>query len=324
MASATKRQRLSTAWLAVIAVVATVSVYGAAVAIGGLDDTWALVRAADPRWLLPAALAETISYGGWVVLLKTVADDKRVRWRDSVRITLAGVAATRLLAAGGAGGVALTVWALRRRGLSTAQVARAEAAQLVTLYGIMLAGIVVAGLALAGGPSPAGLTLIPAILAALVMVAVVVLALTTTRPHRPAETGVARWRWALGAGPRLLGEGLRHTARLARRRRYGLAGGLAWWVGDALALWCACRAFGVVPAGGVLVLAYLLGQLGNLLPVPGGVGGIDGAMIAALIALGVQPGDAALAVLTYRGVSFWLPTIPGVIAYISLVREGRA
>ena len=155
------------------------------------------------------------------------------------------------------------------------------------------------------------------------MVIVVVLALATSRPHRPAETGAARWRWALGAGPRLLGEGLRHTSALARRRRLGLAGGLAWWVGDALALWCAYQAFGTVPAGGVLVLAYLLGQLGNLLPLPGGVGGIDGAMIAALIALGAPAGDAALAVLTYRGMSFWLPTIPGVIAYVSLVREGR-
>jgi uncharacterized membrane protein YbhN (UPF0104 family) len=68
-------------------------------------------------------------------------------------------------------------------------------------------------------------------------------------------------------------------------------------------------------------MAYLLGQLGNLLPLPGGVGGIDGAMIGALIALGAPAGDAALAVLAYRAMSFWLPTVPGVLAYVSLVRR---
>jgi uncharacterized membrane protein YbhN (UPF0104 family) len=308
------------AWVAAAAVLALVSVYGIAVAIGGFGDTWALVRSADPRWLIPAALAETLSYAGWVVLLRTVADDERIRWRDSVRITLAGVAATRLLAAGGAGGIALTVWALRRRGLRAATVARAEAALLVTVYGIMLAAIAVVGLALhfglLSGAAPTGLTLVPALFALGVMAAVVVLALTTSRPHRPDGP---RGRWLVTAAPRLLGEGLRHSWAL--RARPGMLGGLAWWVGDVLALWCAGQAFGLVPAGGVLVMAYLLGQLGNLLPLPGGVGGIDGAMIGALIAFGAPAGDAALAVLAYRGMSFWLPTVPGVLAYVSLARD---
>jgi uncharacterized membrane protein YbhN (UPF0104 family) len=312
------------AWVAAAAVVLLVSVYGIAVAIGGFGDTWALVRAADPRWLIPAALAEALSYAGWVVLLRTVADDERIRWRDSVRITLAGVAATRLLAAGGAGGIALTIWALRRRGLRTAAVARAEAALLVTVYGIMLAAIAVVGLALhfglLSGPASTGLTLVPALFALGVMAAVVVLAMTTSRPHRP--DGGSRGRWLLTAAPRLLGEGLRHSWAL--RKRPGMLGGLVWWVGDVLALWCAAQAFGLVPAGGVLVMAYLLGQLGNLLPLPGGVGGIDGAMIGALIAFGAPAGDAALAVLAYRGMSFWLPTLPGVLAYVSLVRDRPA
>jgi uncharacterized membrane protein YbhN (UPF0104 family) len=312
----------SPAWVAVAAVVALVSVYGAAVAIGGVGETWALVRSADPAWLLPAALAEALSYAGWIVLLRTVCDDASVRWRDSVRITFAGVAATRLLATGGAGGIALTVWALRRRGMAAAAVARAEAALLVTIYGLLLAAIAATGLALhfelLEGPSPAALTLVPALLALGAMGSVIVLAATTTRPHRPAS---ARVRWVLSAGPRLLGEGLRHGWALVRRGHFGMAGGLAWWVGDAIVLWCAFRAFGTAPAGGVLVMAYLLGQLGNLLPLPGGVGGIDGAMIGALIALGAPAGDAALAVLAYRGVSFWLPTGFGVLAYLSLLRD---
>jgi uncharacterized membrane protein YbhN (UPF0104 family) len=236
------------AWLGAAAVVALISVYGAAVAIGGAGETWTLVRSADTAWLLPAALAEVVSYAGWVVLLRTVCDDPRVGWYESLRVTLAGVAATRLLATGGAGGIALTAWALRRRGLSAASVARAEAALLVTVYGVMLTALVATGVALhAGvlrGPAPAALTLLPALLAAGVMIAVLTLAATTSRPHRPSASGTGLLRWALGAGPRLLGEGLRHVWRLARGRRIGLAGGVLWWVGDALALWCAYRAFG--------------------------------------------------------------------------------
>ena len=67
-------------------------------------------------------------------------------------------------------------------------------------------------------------------------------------------------------------------------------------------------------------MAYFVGMLGNLLPLPGGVGGVDGGMIGALIAFGVDGGLAVVAVLTYRAFAFWLPTIPGAIAYFQLRR----
>ena len=65
-------------------------------------------------------------------------------------------------------------------------------------------------------------------------------------------------------------------------------------------------------------MAYFVGMLGNLLPLPGGVGGVDGGMIGALIAFGVDGGLAVVAVLTYRAFAFWLPTIPGAIAFFQL------
>ena len=58
-------------------------------------------------------------------------------------------------------------------------------------------------------------------------------------------------------------------------------------------------------------MAYFVGMLGNLLPLPGGIGGVDGGMIAALIGFGVPGGLAIAAVLSYRAFSFWLPTVPG-------------
>ena len=65
-------------------------------------------------------------------------------------------------------------------------------------------------------------------------------------------------------------------------------------------------------------------MLGNLLPLPGGIGGVDGGMIGAFAAFGVDVGLAVVAVLTYRAFAFWLPTIPGAIAYFQLRRTRRA
>ena len=70
----------------------------------------------------------------------------------------------------------------------------------------------------------------------------------------------------------------------------------------------------------MLAVAFFVGMLANLLPLPGGVGGVDGGMVGALIAFGVEPDLALLAVLGYRGFVFWLPIVPGAIAYLTLRR----
>jgi uncharacterized protein (TIRG00374 family) len=70
----------------------------------------------------------------------------------------------------------------------------------------------------------------------------------------------------------------------------------------------------------VLLQAYVVGLLANLLPLPGGIGGVDGGMIGALVAFGVSGSLALIAVLVYRLFAFWLPTIPGAIAYLQLRR----
>ena len=84
------------------------------------------------------------------------------------------------------------------------------------------------------------------------------------------------------------------------------------------------NAFGEAPPLAVVAQAYFVGMLANLLPLPGGIGGVDGGMIGALIAFGVDSGTAVVAVLVYRGFAFWLPTLPGAIAYLQLRRPSRA
>jgi uncharacterized protein (TIRG00374 family) len=67
-----------------------------------------------------------------------------------------------------------------------------------------------------------------------------------------------------------------------------------------------------------VLMGYLIGQLGGLLPIPGGVGGIDGGLIGTLVVYGAPVGATAAAVLLYRVILFWLPLLLGAVAFWSL------
>jgi uncharacterized protein (TIRG00374 family) len=114
--------------------------------------------------------------------------------------------------------------------------------------------------------------------------------------------------------------GVRGALSLVARRRAGVLGALAWWAFDVAVLWACFRAFGSAPPAAVIVMAYFVGMLANTLPVPAGVGAVDGGMIGAFVAFGVPGGIAIVAVLSYRAFAFWLPTVPGAIAYLQLRR----
>jgi uncharacterized protein (TIRG00374 family) len=85
-------------------------------------------------------------------------------------------------------------------------------------------------------------------------------------------------------------------------------------------LWACFHAFGASPPTAVVVMAYFVGMLGNTLPLPGGIGGVDGGMIGAFSAFGVPVEVSVPSVLAYRVFAFWLPTLPGAIAYLQLRR----
>jgi hypothetical protein len=117
-----------------------------------------------------------------------------------------------------------------------------------------------------------------------------------------------------------IGAGVRDARRLLRTGNAGLVGALMWWGFDIAVLWACFEAFGAAPSFAVITVAYFVGMLATTLPLPGGVGGVDGGMVAALIAFGVEPELALIAVLAYRGFAFWLPILPGAVAYIGLRR----
>jgi uncharacterized membrane protein YbhN (UPF0104 family) len=303
--------------------------------IAGLDDTWHRIEDGNPAWTA-LALAFTVGmFGGYVlqfrgVFMRAAGETGRIGWRASYQITMAGLAASRLFAAGGAGGLVLTAWALRRSGMRKRVVADTTLTFLILTYFPYAVAVVVCGFGLRfglfPGDDPFGLTVVPAVLGVIALAIALLFALVPTDLERRLGG------WARGGGrlasvaakaanaPAAVSAGVRDSIAHVRGRDPALLGAVLFWAAQILVLWAAFRAFGSSPPIAVLVQGFFVGMLGNLLPMPGGVGGVEGGMIASFVAFGVDGGLAVVVVLVFRAFTFWLPLIPGVIAYFQLRR----
>jgi uncharacterized membrane protein YbhN (UPF0104 family) len=301
-----------------VAVAAVVVLYVVVPQLAGADQTWQRIRDGSPAWLLAAAGLEAASFGGYIWLLRVIAAP--LTWRDALQITLAGVAATRIVTVAGAGGIAVTITGLRRAGLTTREAAERQAVDLVVLYAVFFGLMVLDGLVLAAlGGRHAGLTVVPALVGVTIIGLAGAMALVPGSFERALRRRLGRFG-AVGAVPGIVAAGARGALVLAQRRERGLAGALAWWVFDVAALWACVRAFGGSVGLPELLMAYLVGHAFNILPVPGGVGPVEGGMIAALVAFGEPTGLALVGVLSYQVISVWLPAVPGAVALVRLRR----
>jgi uncharacterized protein (TIRG00374 family) len=322
------RRRL--VWGAIFLVASLGGLYLLLPKVAGLHQTWGQLTHGDLLWLLAGAGFELVSIAGYAALFATVfgREAPRIGWRASLEIPLAGIAAIRLLAAAGAGGVAVTVWALRRAGMAPGVIACRMVASYVVQYSIYLGALIVCGLGLRiglfPGRAPFALTVVPAVASAAALALVASMGLLPQSFERRLEGAGRRSRRLrklaerFATAPVTLGSGVRTAISLIRERRPGLLGALIYWGFDIAVLGVCFRAFGSVVPVAVLVMGYFLGTLGSLLPLPGGIGGVEGAMIAAFAAFGLPAGRAVTGVLAYRAISFWLPTLPGIVGYVTL------
>ncbi len=300
--------------------------------ISGMSSTLRRLRHADPWWIALAVLLEAISLAGYVLLFRTVfsCHDARIGWRESWEINMAGTVATKFLATAGAGGVALTVWALRASGLSARAITRRMLSFELLLYSVFAGAILIVGTGLRTGVLPGRapwtLTVVPAAIAGVAIIILLALRVLPAGVSQRIRTGRGLWRRAHGLGsrlttvPRMLREATGVISHLVRQRRLGVLGGVLYWGFDIGALWAGLHAFGSPPPPAAVVMAYFIGQLANALPIPGGIGGVEGGTIGALLAFGTPASVAVLGVLAYRLISFWLPTLPGTLAYVRLRR----
>jgi uncharacterized membrane protein YbhN (UPF0104 family) len=325
------RRRRVLAAIALVLVAASVVVLLAG--LGTLHQVFLRLEHASPALLAFAAGFEALSFVGYVVLTRFVFRPvaPRISWRASLDITLAGVVATRLVTAGGAGGIALTAWALRGAGLDTRTAARRVAAFLVLLYGVFFAALLGDAGALAAGilagHAPLWLTLTG------VGVGGLVIGLSLATLLVPGDLERRATRAAVGGGrlrrlasrmapvPAVAREAVALSLRIVSKRPSATLAAVAWWVFDIAVLWSTFDMFGAPPATGVLVLCYFLGKLFQVIPLPGGVGPVEGGMVAAFAACGIPVALAVLAVLSYQAISTWLPAAPGLWGYLRLRRR---
>jgi uncharacterized membrane protein YbhN (UPF0104 family) len=324
------RRRFVLGCLLILAVVALL--YYGLPRLAGIDETWKRIEQGDPWWLALALGFSVLSFGGYVVLFQYVyaGGGVQIGLRESYEISMASLAATRIFAAGGAGGIALTAWAMRRAGMARRDVVERTMVFLVLTYVVYMVAMLVVGVGIRvgifPGPAPFGLTVVPAAFAGISIGLALLLALTPTDLRRRVEGAaggdgrLARFAARAATLPASMSAAIRLSIDHVRARDPAILGSIAYWGFNIAVLWASFKAFGEAPPWSIVVMGYLVGMLGNLLPLPGGVGGVDGGMIGAFIGFGVDDGLAVVAVLTYRAFAFWLPTIPGAIAFFQLRR----
>jgi uncharacterized protein (TIRG00374 family) len=311
--SSLRRSLLILAAIAAFVVAAITLIPG----LASLRDSFA---GAEPLWLAVAAVLQLGSCASYVLIFRTVFC-RRTSVRTSVQIGLAELGANSVLSVGGAGGLALGAWILGRGGVARDHIARRTVAFFLLTSLANVGFLAIGGLALATGLLSGSPTLLLGVVPALVGFAAIGLALAV----RPAAHALARWtsRDRLETVLRTVGDGIGEALALLRSRPLGIAlGASGYMLFDVAMLGVCFTAFGnEVPPVGVLLLAYLVGQLGGLIPLPGGIGGVDGALIGALVIYGVEPAAAAVAVIAYRGLLLAIPALLGLPALAILRRR---
>jgi uncharacterized membrane protein YbhN (UPF0104 family) len=322
------RRRVILAMVGVI--LAIIFIFVVVPQLAGFGKSLHQLRYGNKLWLAAGIAFECISLFGYMTLFKTVFsfDDITIGWRSAGQITLAGTLATKMLGAGGAGGIALTVWALRGAGHSGRAIAHRMTSFEMLLYGVFMLSLVVFGAGVATGilpgPDKPPLEVLPAAVGAgaIVLVASVGYAAGPVRSWLLARAERSKRRGGLyrklSNVPQTLNDGVYNTWGMLGQPKLGYAGAILYWMFDIATLWAAFRAFGATPEIPVVVLAYFVGQMASVLPIPGGIGSIEGGMLGCFIAFGVSGSTAALAVIAYSLISIWLPVLPGSVAYFRL------
>jgi uncharacterized membrane protein YbhN (UPF0104 family) len=312
-ASRLKRSALVLSGIVLVVAAAIVLVPG----LGSLRDRFA---GAQPGWLALAAALQLGSCLSYVLVFRAVFC-RRMSWRTSTEIGLSELAANSVFSIGGAGGLALGAWILRRGGLPTAFIARRTVAFFLLTSLASVGFLILGSLALASGllnGSPGFLlAVVPAIGGALAIALAVA-------ARRVADGLAARSiRVRVMTAAEAVGAGVDEALSLLRSKDLGLVfGGAGYLLFDVAMLGVCFPAFGnEIPPVGALLVAYIIGQLGGLIPIPGGIGGVDGGLIGTLVLYGVDATDAAVAVIAYRGLLLAIPALLGLPALAVLRRR---
>jgi uncharacterized membrane protein YbhN (UPF0104 family) len=309
----TRRRILVLAGVALVAGFTVVAVSGAA----GIGTRLAHGR---PVWLILAAGLELASALGFVAAFELVFGQWLSVWM-SLRAGLAVRAATILLPAGGLIAIGAGARALRRSGMPSEKTGPRTVAFLVITNASNLLVLAIVGLALGAGllhgPHALALTVLPGAIAAGAIALTLLLPVASRR--RVAQESQRPLRRAISRLATQLELGVIEAWTLLCARDWKLLGVFAYYAADNAVLWAAFKAFGHAhPPITTIVLAYLIGSAAASVPVPAGIGVVEGGMIGLLVLYGAPAICAGIAVLAYRAVSTGLPLALGGAAALTL------
>ncbi len=317
----------------VVVLLLIVGIYFLFPSLVGLEDAMGKIDDAKLGWVLVAVGFGFVMFGTYITLFRGVVggDQLPLTWKEAYEINMAALAASRLFSAGGAGGIALTYWALRKAGMDARRSTQRMVVFLALQYTFYPLAIIFCGILLrtgvVSGKSSIELTIIPAAIAGVV----VVLGLLVALIPRDLERRITKWSQGyrraglvgrIARGPEAVADGLRKAFDLMRHPSRGalaVLGASGFWASQIAILWATFRAFDVSVPIAVLAMGFFLGMVANLIPfVPGGVGAVDAGLIGAYVLFGLPEATCFAAVLIYRLVAFWMPLPPGIIAFFQL------
>jgi uncharacterized membrane protein YbhN (UPF0104 family) len=299
-------------WLVVLVLI----VVGLLLAVPGLKGVANTVTRMKGGWVAAAVAFEILSCLGYVLAFLQVFDRAPIRF--GARVALAELAFQSAVSLGGAGSVALGAWLLVERGASVNRVAERSAVLFLLTSAINVITFALVGLGMAVRIIPGKhnllLTLLPGAVGTIVLVFFLML-------PRLIERGMTRkLPHKLQVGLNTLEESIIDTRVLLVRPDWRIVGAIGYlWFDIAVLVACLHAAGASLPIGSI-VLAYQIAYLSNAIPIPGGIGVLDGSLVGTLVLYGGHATTATAATVVYHAISLWIPAMWGTVAFLILRR----
>ncbi len=292
-------------------------VAGLLLAVPGLHGVADAVSEMKLGWVLVGVGLEILSCLGYVLAFLQVFD--RIPLRFGARVALSELAFGAAVSLGGAGSVAVGAWLLVERGGPPARVAERSAVLFLLTSAVNVITLMVAGFGLwLGLPGPRNplLSLVPGVVGTVVLVFFLLLPRYVDRIASRRRPGRVRTLLVETASTIRLTEEL-----LFRKPDWRLIGAFAFLWCDIAVLVVCFAAAGPVPPLATIVLAYQIGYLSNLIPVPGNIGILDGSLVGLFVVYGVSATAATAATVVYHAIALWVPAMWGTVAFLVLRRS---
>ncbi len=291
-------------------------VVGLLLAVPGLHGVARQVSHMKVGWLLAGVGLEILSCVGYVIAFLQVFERAPIRF--GARVALSELAFGSAVSLGGAGSIAVGAWLLLERGGEPTRIAERSAVLFLITSAVNVVTLVATSLALALGVLPGSsnpwLSVAPAAVGTAAFVLFLALPRVAERLAARRDPGKTRTVLTETAAS------IRLTEQVLFRLDWRIVGAIAFLWCDIAVLVVCFAAAGVVPPLATIVLAYQIGYLSNLIPIPGGVGVLDGSLVGMFVLYGTSATLATAATVVYHAIALWIPAMWGTVAFVILRR----